>query len=119
MREPFELSIDNPVLMSAKASLDSCLRTMVSKAVSTGSFEGSVTLKISMEIVEKLIEQTGEWVREPVIKFKAGWSVPIKNSAEGKQMDICDGQLVRNPEGNWCLINNQVSMDELMGGEDG
>ena len=36
MREPFELSIDNPVLMSAKASLDTCLKMMVSKAVSTG-----------------------------------------------------------------------------------
>ena len=117
MREPFELSIDNPVLMSAKASLDSCLRTMVSKAVSTGSFEGSVTLKISMEIVEKLIEQTGEWVREPVIKFKAGWSVPIKENEEGKLP--AGNQLVRNPEGEWCLISNQVSMAELMGGEDG
>ena len=117
MREPFELSIDNPVLMSAKASLDTCLRTMVSKAVSTGSFEGSVTLKISMEIEEKLIEQTGEWVREPVIKFKAGWSVPIKENEEGKLP--AGHQLVRNPDGEWCLINNQISMDEMIGGEDG
>ena len=117
MREPFELSIDNPVLMSAKASLDSCLKMMVGKAVSTGSFEGSVTLKISMEIEEKLLDQTGEWVREPVIKFKAGWSVPIKENEEGKLP--AGHQLVRNPEGEWCLISNQVSIEELMGGEDG
>ena len=117
MREPFELSIDNPVLMSAKASLDSCLKMMVSKAVSTGSMEGTATLKISMEILDVLNEETKEWEKKPSIKFKVGWSVPIKNSAEGKLMDICDGQLVRNPEGNWCLINNQVSMDELMGGD--
>ena len=115
MREPFELSIDNPVLMSAKASLDSCLRKMVSKAVSTGRFEGSVTLKISMEIEEKLIEQTGEWVREPVIKFKAGWSVQIKENEEGKLP--AGNQLVRNPDGEWCLISNQVRIEELMGGE--
>ena len=73
MKEPFELSIDNPVLMGAKASLDTCLKAMVSKAVSTGSMEGTATLKISMEI----------------------------------------------EEGEWCLISNQVSIEELMGGEGG
>ena len=117
MREPFELSIDNPVLMSAKASLDTCLKAMVSKAISTGSLEGTATLRISMEIEDGLIEQTGEVVKTPVIKFKAGWSVPIKENEEGKLP--AGHQLVRNPEGEWCLISNQVSMDELMGGEDG
>ena len=115
MREPFELSIDNPVLMSAKASMDTCLRAMVSRAISTGSMEGTATLKISMEIEDGLIEETGEWVKEPVIKFKAGWSVPIKESEEGKLPH--GNQLVRNPEGEWCLISNQVTMEELMGGD--
>ena len=40
MKEPFELSIDNPALTSAKASLDTCLRAMVTKAISTHSNEG-------------------------------------------------------------------------------
>ena len=117
MREPFDLSIDNPVLMGAKASLDTCLKAMVSKAISTGSLEGTATLRISMEIEEGMIEQTGEVVKTPVIKFKAGWSVPIKENEEGKLP--AGHQLVRNPEGEWCLISNQVSMDELMGGEGG
>ena len=117
MREPFELSIDNPVLMSAKASLDTCLRAMVSKAVSTGSMEGKASLTISMEIEDGVIEETGEVVRQPVIKFKAGWSVPIKENEEGKLP--AGNQLVRNPDGEWCLISNKVSMEELMGGEDG
>ena len=117
MREPFELSIDNPVLMSAKASLDSCLKMMVSKAVSTGSMEGTATLKISMEIEEGTMEMTGEIVKQPVIKFKAGWSVPIKENEEGKLP--AGHQLVRTPEGEWCLISNQVSIEELMGGEGG
>ena len=117
MREPFELSIDNPVLMSAKASMDTCLRAMVSRAISTGSMEGTATLKISMEIEDGLIEETGEWVKEPVIKFKAGWSVPIKENEEGKLP--AGHHLIRNPKGEWCLINNQVSIDELMGGEGG
>ena len=117
MREPFELSIDNPVLMSAKASLDTCLRAMVSRAISTGSMEGKASLTISMEIEDGMIEETGEIVKQPVIKFKAGWSVPIKESEEGKLP--AGHQLVRNPDGEWCLINNQVSMEELIGGEDG
>lgn len=117
MREPFELSIDNPVLMGAKASLDTCLKAMVRRAISTGSMEGSATLKISMEIEETLIEETGEMVKQPVIKFRAGWSVPIKESEEGKLP--AGNHLVRNPEGDWCLVSNQMRIEELMGGEDG
>ena len=114
MREPFELSIDNPVLVSAKASLDTCLRAMVTRAISTHSNEGKASLTISMEIEEGVIEATGELVKQPVIKFKAGWSVPIKESEEGKLP--AGHQLVLNPDGDWCLINNQVTIDEVMGG---
>ena len=117
MNERFELRMDHPSLVGAKVAMDGCLKAMVSKAVETRSMEGTATLKISMEILDVLNEETKEWEKTPSIKFKVGWSVPIKNSAEGKLMDICDGQLVRNQEGNWCLINNQVSMDELMGGD--
>lgn len=117
MREPFELSIDNPILMGAKASLDTCLRAMVTKAISTGSMEGKASLTISMEIEDGLIEETGEIVRQPVIRFKAGWSVPIKESEEGKLPQ--GNQLVRNPDGDWCLISNQVTMEEVMGGTGG
>ena len=117
MNERFELRMDHPSLVGAKVAMDGCLKSMVEKAVQTRSMEGTATLKISMEILDVLNEETKEWEKKPSIKFKVGWSVPIKSSAEGKLMDICDGQLVRNPEGNWCLINNQVSMDELMGGD--
>ena len=119
MNKRFELSMDHPSLVGAKIALDKCLMAMVNKAVETRSMEGTATLKINMEILDVLNDETKEWEKKPSIKFKVGWSVPIKANAEGKLMDICDGQLVRNPDGNWCLINNQVSIDELMGGEDG
>ena len=72
-----------------------------------------------MEIIEVQNNETKEWEKKPTIKFKVGWSVPIKSSAEGKLMDLSEGQLVKNPNGDWCLINNQISMDEMIGGEDG
>lgn len=117
MKERFELRMDHPSLVGAKVAMDNCLKAMVSKAVETRSMEGKASLTISMEIEDGMIEETGEIVKQPVIKFKAGWSVPIKESEEGKLP--AGHQLVRNPDGEWCLINNQVSMEELMGGEDG
>ena len=119
MKEPFELRMDHPSLIGAKMAMDTCLKTMVDKAVETRSMEGTATLKISMEILEVQNDKTGEWEKKPVIKFKVGWSVPIKSSAEGKLMDVSEGQLVKSPKGNWCLINNQICMDEMIGGEDG
>lgn len=117
MKKRFELSLDHPVLISAKASLDTCLRAMVTKAISTHSNEGKASLTISIEIEEGVIEATGELVKQPVIKFKAGWSVPIKESEEGKLP--AGHQLVLNPDGEWCLVNNQISMDEVIGGVNG
>ena len=107
-----QLSIDHPALTGAKACMDTCLKAMVEKAISTGSNEGTATLKISMQIIEVLNEKTKEWEKQPIIKFKVGWAVPIKQSAEGKLP--AENMLVRNPEGEWCMIQNQVSMDELM-----
>ena len=116
MSKLFELSIDNPVLAGAKIDFEGNLKRMVSKAVATGSMEGSATLKISMEIMDVKDMETGEIRRMPVIKYKTGWSVPIKENTEGKLP--LNSQLVVNPEGEWCLINNQVTVDELLAEEE-
>ena len=112
MKKRFELGLDHPVLASAKIDFEGNLKRMVSKAVATGSMEGSATLKISMEIMDVVNHDTGEIDRMPVIRYKTGWQVPIKENVEGKLP--MDSQLVRSPDGEWCLINNQISMDELM-----
>ena len=74
-------------------------------AYDPGAPEGDKTAHQVFKVTE--LEKTDDGVRFVI-------SVPPE---QAEQMDICDGQLVRNPEGNWCLINNQVSMDELMGGD--
>ena len=117
MKKRFELSLDHPVLAQAKLVMDNCMNDMVSKAIETGSMEGTATLKISMEIEDELDKQTGEIIKKPTIKFKVGWAVPIKRSAEGKL--ITDSHLARDNDGEWMLVSNQVSIDELMDdGED-
>lgn len=111
-KERFELSIDHPMLKTAKLALDACLKAMVSKAVATGSMEGKTNLTISMEIEEATDELTAEVQKVPIIKFKAGFAVPIKQSVDGKIVE--QSRLQRNAEGAWMLVNDQISMDELM-----
>ena len=41
----------------------------------------------------------------------------MDSSAEGKL--VSDSHLKRDEDGEWRLINNQLSIEELMGGEDG
>ena len=112
MKKRCELSLDHPVLAQAKLVMDNCLNAMVSKAIETGSKEGTATLKISMEIEDALDKQTGEIIKKPTIKFKVGWAVPIKNSAEGKL--ITDSNLARDNDGDWRLINNQLSVEDIL-----
>lgn len=106
------LRIDNPVLACAKASLDFCLQEMMKKAVKTGSMEGTVTLKIAVELEESTDSVTGEYFLKPEIKYKATSSVPMKSDLDGKVMGL--QKMRRNNEGDWLLVDNQVSMDELM-----
>lgn len=110
-KQQFDISIDHAMLIGAKAAFDACLRKAVRKAISTGSDEGSATLKISFEIFSVLDSETGEYRRSPVLKFKAGYSVPMKESMDATIAE--SSRLVENRDG-WMLVNGQVSMDELL-----
>ena len=108
-----ELSIDNPMLKMAKDGFNACLKAMVVKAISTGSMEGTASLKISFEIMDVIEDKTGEVGKRPEIKFKAGYSVPIKNGCDGTIHE--ESRIIPNPEGGYNLISGQISMDELLG----
>ncbi len=112
MKKRFELSLDHPALAGVKIDFEDCLKKMVTKAIGIGSMEGTVALKIHVEILEATSEETAEVQMMPVIKYKVSWSVPIKDGTEGKIPG--GGQLVRSPDGEWCLINNQISMEDLL-----
>ena len=110
-KKQFDISIDHPMLKSAKESFDYCLRVAIEKAIATGSDEGSATLKISFEIFSTMDEH-GEINRTPEMKYKAGYSVPMKESLDATITE--KSKLVRDPEVGFMLINGQISMDELM-----
>ena len=111
-KKQFELRIDHPMLIGAKAAFDTCLQAAIDKAISTGSDEGSATLKISFEIFSTTDMETGEFKRSPILKYKAGYSVPMKESLEATIAE--KSRLVETDGNGFLLINGQISMDELM-----
>ena len=114
-KQQFEISIDHPMMIGAKAAFDTCLRAAVAKAISTGSDEGSATLRISFEIFSALDQETGEYKRSPVLKYKAGYSVPMKESMDAT---IAESSRIVPADEGYLLVNGQVSMDELMAEEE-
>ena len=110
-KQQFEISIDHAMMIGAKAAFDTCLRAAVAKAIGTGSDEGSATLKISFEIFSALDQETGEYRRTPVLKYKAGYSVPMKESMDATIAE--SSRIVPGGDG-YLLVNGQVSMDELL-----
>ena len=114
-RKRFDLSIDHPMLEQAKAGFNACMKAMVDRAISTGSMEGTVTLKIRFDITEEADRETGEFEKRPEIQYKAQFAVPIKEGCEAKIVE--KSRLEPNPSGGWLMINDQVTIDELMKGE--
>ena len=111
-KQQFELSIDHGMMVGAKSAFDTCLRAAVAKAIGTGSDEGSATLRISFEILSTLDQETGEVRRMPVFKYKAGYSVPMKDSIDATIGE--SSRLIHDDDVGFMLVNGQVSMDELM-----
>ena len=114
-KQQFEISIDHAMMIGAKAAFDTCLRAAVAKAISTGSDEGSATLKVSFEIFSIMDSETGEYKRTPVLRYKAGYTVPMKESMDATIAE--SSRLMPSDESGWLLVNGQVSMDELLGGD--
>lgn len=105
----FDISIDHPMLSAAKNAFDICMKQAIDKAIATGSDEGSAQLKISFSIFTAM--DNGELKRTPMIEFKAGYSVPMKESVNAKIVETSTLQLIGN---EWAMVNNQISMDELI-----
>ena len=111
-KQRIDLGLDNPILLAAKQAMNSCMKLAVQRALSTGSMEGSASLKISFELEEAIDKDTGETYISPKIDYKSSYSVPLKDSIDGTVIDIC--RILPGNDGKYLLINNQISMDELL-----
>lgn len=112
MKKRFDISIDNKMLEGAKSAFDTCMKIAVKKAIMTGSYEGSATLRVSFKILKGLDMVTGETFEMPDIKYKAGFTVPIKDGVDGKVME--QSRLIPGRDGEYSLVNEQISMEEIM-----
>lgn len=112
MKKRFEINIDHEMLNKAKETFNACLNMAVTQAIKTGSMEGSATVKISFVIPRFLNQDTDEWEMKPDIKYKAGYSVPMKDSVDGNVIER--GTIIQDNEGKYMLVNDQISMAELM-----
>jgi len=106
------LSIDNPMLISAKAGLDVSLQSAVKKAIDTGSMEGCATLKINFELHKTINPDTGEIEMVPLIKSKFGYAVPMKYSGDINLTQKC--RIVQKEDGDMMLMSDQMTIEELM-----
>lgn len=111
----FEIGIDHPMLNSAKEAFDTCMNRAMVKAIDTGSDEGSATLRIAFEIMTVMDNDTGETKRMPLLKYKAGYSVPMKESVDATIAE--NSRLIQGADGGLLMVNGQVSMDELLEAE--
>lgn len=111
MKERFDISIDHSMMREAKEAFNACMRQAVAKAIDTEADKGSATLRISFGITTAVDKGTGELVRVPIWKYKAGFSVPMKESLDAT---IPESSRLIQEKDEWKLVNNQVSMDELM-----
>ena len=110
-KQQFEISIDHTMMKGAKQAFDKCLQIAVTRAIATGSDEGSANLRISFEVMTGVNEETGDMRRIPVFKYKAGYSVPMKESMDAT---IAESSRLESTKDGWILVNGQVTMDELM-----
>ena len=92
------------------------MKMAVNRAIQTGSMEGSATLKVGFKLEKGIDADTGEIHMTPSIQFKAGYTVPMKDSIDGEIIEA--SRIFKGPEGEWLLVNNQITMDELLAEED-
>lgn len=114
-KKQFEISIDHAMMAGAKQAFDKCLQMAVTRAIATGSDEGSANLRISFEVLTSVNEETGNMIRIPVFKYKAGYSVPMKESMDAT---IAESSRLESTKDGWKLVNGQISMEELLAEDD-
>lgn len=83
-----ELTLCSDTFQSMRDDFDLLLQKLFQKMETSKSLEGSIDLKITIEIKEDFILQddgTNKRIEKPILKHRINTVVPVKDSADGKK----------------------------------
>ena len=108
-----ELTINGELFEEFRNNVDTAMKILVNRMLSTKIHKGAVSTKIGIEIKE-IIDDNGEIIRMPDISYTIGMGMSEKDSMKG---NLRRGMTMRRlPNGDLIVGTEQVSMDELMEG---
>ena len=112
--KPQELSINGELFEETRNNLDTAMKILINRMISTRINKGTVSLKIGIEIKD-IINDDGEVIRMPEISYNIGMGMTEKDSLKGNlQRGL---MLKRSSCGKLFVSTEQISMDELMEGQ--
>ncbi len=82
-----EITMESDVFQQARENFDMLLQKLFRKMDQNGSDEGSITLKVDINISTDWIDTDNgqEEIHKPVLKHKVTTTVPVKDSFDGKR----------------------------------
>lgn len=112
--KPQELSINGELFEETRDNIDTTIRMLIARMISTGIKKGTVSLKLSIELKE-YIADGGEIVRMPDISYSVGMGMTEKDTMKG---NLHRGMILKRSEcGRLMVIPDQVSMDDVLAEE--
>ena len=112
--KPQELSINGELFDETRNNLDTAMKILINRMISTGIKKGAVSLKVGIELKE-IINDSGEVIRMPDISYSVGMGMTEKDTLKG---NLQRGLIMkRSPCGRLMVSTEQISMDELTEGE--
>ena len=112
--KPQELSINGELFEETRNNLDTAMKILINRMISTGIKKGAVSLKVGIELKE-IINDSGEVIRMPDISYSVGMGMTEKDTMKG---NLQRGLIMkRSPCGRLMVSTEQISMDELTEGE--
>ena len=106
-----ELTIKGELFDEFNNNVDSAMKLLINRMISTRINKGAVSAKIGIEIKE-YIDDNGEVVRMPEISYSIGMGMSEKDTLKG---NIQRGLMLKRAACGKLLIgSDQISMDEIM-----
>ena len=117
--KPEELSISGEFFRSLREQVDGALRNCIRKMRETGMKEGSVGMKISIEILddEPVMTMDMRSVRADTLKVDGKITMTVPMKWENK-MATQTGIKCIGTAGGFMIADNQITIDELLDKDD-